>query len=118
MNFPKSDYKEYPKTLAPDDFWGQVRRTVHGKPITENQIQLIVEAIKNGLDFQKNDCLLDIACGNGALSRRLFHDINEFLGVDNSEYLISVAIANFGAPPKIRFLPERRRRIYKNGTKS
>ncbi|GLQ93200.1 class I SAM-dependent methyltransferase [Dyella acidisoli] len=103
MNFPKSDYKEYPKTLPPDDFWGQVRRTVHGKPIPENQIQLIVEAIKSGLDFCNNDCLLDIACGNGALSQLLFHDIAEFLGVDNSEYLISVALANFGKPPEFNF---------------
>lgn len=103
MNFPKSDYKEYPKTLPPDDFWGQVRRTVHGKPISENQIQLIVGAIKSGLDFRKNDCLLDIACGNGALSQRFFHYISEFLGIDNSEYLISVAVANFGNPPAFNF---------------
>jgi hypothetical protein len=26
--FPKWDYKEYLKTLPPDDLWGQVRRTV------------------------------------------------------------------------------------------
>ena len=39
MNFPKWDYKEYPKTLPPDDFWGQVRRTVMGKPISESEIK-------------------------------------------------------------------------------
>jgi SAM-dependent methyltransferase len=104
MNFPKWDYKEYPKTLPPDDFWGQVRRTVMGKPISESQIKLIVDAIKSGLDFKKDDCLLDIACGNGALSRLFFHDISEFLGVDNSEYLISVALANFARPPEFDFM--------------
>lgn len=104
MIFPKWDYKEYPKTLPRDDFWGQVRRTVHGKPITDEQIQLIVDAIKSGLSLKNDDCLLDIACGNGALSRLLFHDIAEFLGVDNSEYLISVALANFAKPPKFDFM--------------
>jgi len=103
MNFSKSDYKEYPKTLRPDDFWGQVRRTVHGKPISEDQIQLIVDAIKSGLDFREGDCLLDVACGNGALSRLLFDDVAEFLGVDNSKYLISVALENFARPPEFDF---------------
>ena len=103
MNFPKSDYKEYPKTLAPDDFWGQVRRTVYGKPISDEQIGMMVEAIKHGLALQKGDCLLDIACGNGALSRLLFDDVSEFLGIDNSEYLISIALKNFAAPPLFDF---------------
>jgi len=35
--YPKFDYKEYPKTLDPDDVWGQVRRTVNGKPVSEDQ---------------------------------------------------------------------------------
>jgi len=104
MSFPKSDYKEYPKTLPPDDFWGQVRRTVYGKPISEDQIRLMVEAIKSGLDFRHDDCLLDLACGNGALSRLLFDRISRFLGVDNSEYLISVALANFAKVPHFDFL--------------
>ena len=104
MSFPKSDYKEYPKTLPADDFWGQVRRTVYGKPISEDQICLMVEAIRNGLDFHNDDYLLDLACGNGALSRLLFDRISRFLGVDNSEYLISVALANFVKPPDFNFL--------------
>jgi len=103
-SFPKSDYKEYPKTLPPNDFWGQVRRTVYGKPISEDQVQLIVQAIKDGLDFCEDDCVLDLACGNGALSRLLFDSFSQFLGVDNSEYLISVALANFAKPPNFDFL--------------
>jgi cyclopropane fatty-acyl-phospholipid synthase-like methyltransferase len=104
MEYPKSDYKEFPKTLAPDDFWGQVRRTVHGKPISDEQITMIVDAIKSDLDFCPGDILLDIACGNGALSRLLFDACTEFVGVDNSDYLISVAKQNFAKPPHYDFI--------------
>jgi SAM-dependent methyltransferase len=102
-DFPKSDYKEYPKTLAADDFWGQVRRTVHGKPVSEEQIQAIVQAIVRHLDPQPADTLLDMACGNGALSRYLFDYCAGLLGVDYSEYLIGVAKANFERKPRFEF---------------
>jgi cyclopropane fatty-acyl-phospholipid synthase-like methyltransferase len=103
MEFHKSDYKEYPKTLAPDDFWGQVRRTVFGKPVPEEQILMIVEAIKKGLQLEPSDILLDIACGNGALSSFLFQSCREFVGVDYSDYLIEVAKKNFEKKSKYEF---------------
>lgn len=103
MKYNKSDYKEYPKTLEPDDFWGQVRRTMYGKPISEEQILMIVDAIKKCLEFEKSDILLDIACGNGALSRYLFSSCSGFLGIDYSEYLIEVAKKNFEKLPDYQF---------------
>ncbi len=99
----ESDFKEYPKTLDPDDFWGQVKRTVHGNPVSEDQIQMIVNAIQSSLGLAKGDSLLDLGCGNGALSHRLFSMISSFLGVDFSNYLISVAKKNFEAPPDFCF---------------
>lgn len=101
--FPKYDYNEYPKTLAPNDFWGQVRRTVNGAPIDEEQILSIVAAVRDGLQFCPTDGLLDIACGNGALSKEFFKYIATFYGVDASEYLIQVADANFARPPDFTF---------------
>jgi cyclopropane fatty-acyl-phospholipid synthase-like methyltransferase len=53
--------------------------------------------------LRHNDVLLDIGCGNGALSRYLFADCSQFLGVDFSRYLISVAKANFEKPPLFVF---------------
>lgn len=103
MEYPKSDYKEYPKTLDPDDLWGQVRRTMFGKPVTEEQIGMIVGAIRNGLQMKKPDCLLDLACGNGALSRHFFPDCSGFVGSDYSEYLISVAKRKFEHLPDYEF---------------
>ena len=65
-------YKEYPKLCAPDDYWGQVKRTINGVPVGQDQIDLILRAIVDGLDLQASDSLLDLCCGNGALSRLLF----------------------------------------------
>ena len=102
--FAKSDYKEYPKTLPPDDFWGQVRRTIFGRRITEEEIGVMVDAIIRGLDLQPGDVVLDLASGNGALSSRLYPHCRSLLGVDNSAYLIEVARANFEHPPQYTFL--------------
>jgi hypothetical protein len=91
LNAMESDFKEYPKTLAPTDFWGQVKRTVNGQAVSEEQIQMILALIRRELQLDKDDRLLDLACGNGALSQYLFADCREFLGVDFSEVLIDVA---------------------------
>lgn len=95
--FPKWDYKEYPKTLPADDLWGQVRRTVYGKPVSEDQIEMMIDAIVAGLRLQAANVLLDIGCGNAALAARLFPFCDQCLGVDFSEYLISVANTRFAS---------------------
>jgi cyclopropane fatty-acyl-phospholipid synthase-like methyltransferase len=98
------DYIEYPKSLPVDDFWGQVRRTVNGKPVDESQIVMIVDAIKSGLNLDQSDKLLDIACGNGALSSRLFDCCENLHGIDFSPYLIHVAKTQFQVENKSTFL--------------
>lgn len=99
----ESDFKEYPKSLAHNDFWGQVKRTEHGKPVSEEQIELIIAAINKAMKFSATDTLLDLGCGNGALSQRLFSSLRAFLGVDFSDYLISVAKQHFETLPDFRF---------------
>ncbi len=88
-------HKEYPKTCQPHDFWSQVKRTVNGVPVGEDQVALIERAITSGLQLKQNDYLLDLCCGNGALSTRIFQRCLGGLGVDFSEYLIDVAKNNF-----------------------
>lgn len=88
-------YKEHPKTCEPDDFWGQVKRTVNGKPVTQDQIDMIVHAACNALDLTKKDILLDLCCGNGALTTYFFSACKGGLGVDFSEYLIGIAHKHF-----------------------
>lgn len=97
------DYLEAPVLLARDDFWGQVRRTVGGKPVGEDQISMIVGAVVAGLDLSPEDVVLDLACGNGALTARL-PACSGALGVDYSGYLISVAKEYFARPPGLDFV--------------
>ncbi|MGO8740040.1 class I SAM-dependent methyltransferase [Rhodoblastus sp.] len=103
MSFSKSDYKEFPKALARDDLWGQVRRTVHGKPVSDEQIAMIVDAIRQGLQLQPTDAVLDLACGNGALASAFFAECAALHGVDSSEYLIEIANERFAIPGKTSF---------------
>jgi SAM-dependent methyltransferase len=100
---PRYEYDEYPKTLAADDFWGQVRRTRYGQPISEEEVSVIIDTIIDGLDLDSDDVLLDLACGNGALSSRLFSSCRALVGVDASEYLIQVARENFQKLPNYHF---------------
>jgi len=97
-------HKEFPKTCAPDDFFGQVKRTINGKPVPQEQIDMIIAAIGNNLNLKEDDVLLDICAGNGALVQGFFSGIKAYLGVDFSEYLIGVAKNNFEKLPDFRFI--------------
>lgn len=98
---PKNVYDalEYPKTCAPDDFWGQVRRTVHGKPVPQEQIDMIFAMVRDALQFEPDDALLDLCCGNGVLGSAFFDEIGAYVGVDMSPYLIEVGEKNFQRLP-------------------
>ena len=98
------DYFIAPRSLPRQDFWRQVKRTVHGHPVDETQIAMIVDAVIAGLRPQSGDVVLDLACGNGALSSRLFPACAGLVGVDYSDYLISVADEFFADPPRRHFL--------------
>jgi len=102
MNNSEYDYTERPKQFERDDFWRQVRRTVNGEPIAEAQIRMIVGQIVSSLQLEPDDRLLDIGCGNGALSVRLEPHIGTLLGFDRSQYLIEIANEHF-ASSKMRF---------------
>jgi SAM-dependent methyltransferase len=104
MTISQADYREYPKLLDPDDLWGQVRRTVHGKPLSEEQIALIVKAIRDAMQFCPEDYLMDLGCGNGALTRYFFQDCYFALGIDPSPYLIEIAQNRFTVPGKSSFI--------------
>lgn len=99
-----ADYREYPKILSREELWRQVRRTVRGKPVSEEQIAMIVAAIRVQLRLSDDDILLDLACGNGALGSYLIDDCALIHGVDRSEYLIEVADSQFAVPNRTMFL--------------
>jgi SAM-dependent methyltransferase len=98
-----ANYDAHARTVAADAYWKQVKRTVNGEPIAEAQIQLIVSAIETGLSLAPADVVLDLACGNGALSSYLFDRCAGLVGIDISPYLIEIAQKTFARPPAYRF---------------
>lgn len=97
------DYDQRPRQFKRDDFWRQVRRTINGEPVSEDQIGLIRQQIADLLELKEGDRFLDIGCGNGALTQYFKDCVNEILGVDNSKYLIEIANEYFSTP-SVRFL--------------
>ncbi len=80
---------------AAEDFWGQVGRTLGGKPVGEEQIAMIIQSVLSGLDLKPDDTLLDIGCGNGALTDRVLEHCSGGLGIDLSDNLIAIAQRHF-----------------------
>jgi len=104
--YPTVDYDAHARTCAPDAFWAQVKRTVHGKPVPDEQIDLIVEEIKRQLALVPTDVVLDLACGNGALSHRLVDGCSALVGVDISPYLIDIANRHFAQASRVSFVAD------------
>ena len=100
-----SDYihKEFPKSVGKKEFWKQIKRTVNGVEVSENDIHMIVEAIRNALNLNKEDHVLDLGCGNAALASKFFGDIHSYSGFDFSDYLLSIAKENFFFRRKNKF---------------
>ena len=97
-------YKEHPRTCDPEDFWGQVKRTVNSKPVSHDQIDMIVAAVCDGLALDRDDFVLDLCCGNGALTTYFFQRCAGGVGVDFSERLIEVARRHFVGKPAEEYL--------------
>jgi SAM-dependent methyltransferase len=97
MTMPWIDYDQHARTRPRDDLWGQVRRTVRGAPVAGEQIDMIVTAIRNLLDLQSDDALIDLGCGNGALTNRLSPFVATSHGVDMSSYMIEIAKQRFAS---------------------
>jgi hypothetical protein len=97
-------YDVHARKLGAEDLQRQVRRTIRGKPIGQDQVDMIVTAIELGLDLRSDSYLLELACGNAALSQYLLNRCAGYVGVDISECLIDVARARFGNRPLTRFV--------------
>lgn len=92
------DYLERPRQFDRDDFWRQVRRTVKGQPVEDGQIRMIVDQVVQELGLLPADGLIDIGCGNGALTRYFEPYAQRILGVDYSRYLLEIAQEYFATP--------------------
>lgn len=99
----KYSYDKHSRQFNETDFLKQVRRTINGEPISQEQIKLIIDSILYNLKLNKNDTILDLACGNGSLSKDIFPHCKGYLGVDISENLVLVAKKYFEKPPNYQF---------------
>jgi len=70
-----ANYDAHARSVPADAYWAQVRRTINGEPIDGAQIALIVKAITAGLSLKQGDSVVDLGCGNGALSSYLFDNV-------------------------------------------
>lgn len=102
-SYHKFDHDQHARQFPRHEFWSQIRRTVNGNPVDQSQINLILNAIQTNLHIHASDCLLDIGCGNGALSSLIAKPPTQLVGIDNSEYLISIAKEFFEDKPRIIF---------------
>jgi SAM-dependent methyltransferase len=92
-------YDSHARSRDPDDFQGQVMRSLHGRSAGADQVAMIVDAIEERLDISPHDVLLDLCCGNGAVTDPIFARCRGGLGVDFTPYLIEVAKTNFERLP-------------------
>lgn len=97
-------YNDHARNAAPGDFWTQSARTIRGVPVGEDQIALIVEAVAGGLELAPDDTVIDLCCGNGALSDRLFDRARGGVGVDFAEQQIEIAQRAFAHSDKRRYV--------------
>ena len=97
-------FHDHPEKCDPEDFWGQVKRTINGEPVDQAQIDLIVEGVAEGIDIQSSDYIYDMCCGNGALSHYLFERCEGGVGVDFSDFLINVANKHFKVDGRDEYL--------------
>jgi len=101
--YVRESYETHARACAPDNFFAQVKHTVGGAPVSPEQIAMIVQSVRCGLSLDAQDRILDLCCGNGALTTQFFASCAGGLGVDFCETLIAVANRHFVRRPQEAF---------------
>jgi len=73
------------------DLFYQAGKTISGKVINPSKFKAIVKNISTHLKLKKNDNLLDLCCGNGALTYELAKKVNSVIAIDFSKPFIENA---------------------------
>ena len=101
--YSRFDHDAFARSKDEQDFWGQIRRTVNGQSVSEDQILIIKNAIEAAMPRFNRKGLLDIGCGNGALTYTLKDKFKYIYEIDPSEYLISIGKKYFAETSNINF---------------
>jgi 2-polyprenyl-3-methyl-5-hydroxy-6-metoxy-1,4-benzoquinol methylase len=83
--------------------WQQISRTVNGVAVDSEQIRLMVESVIKGLELCESDVLLDIGCGNGALSWILAANCKFVTGIDPNYEFLKVASSYSESEHRLEF---------------
>ncbi len=100
-SFDWQDYWASRRTLAEKSVEGalaQVGKTIMGKPIPADQLDIIVGHVASVLELSPNDHALDLGCGNGLVTSQLARYVASVTGLDYSENLLRTAREHFCAP--------------------
>lgn len=91
------DWHEYwrKKPNTGDNVFIQVGKTVNGKPISQQQFSAIILDIRDRLELNDADVVLDLCCGNGLISHQIAQYCSQILAVDFSEPLLTIAKQKF-----------------------
>lgn len=72
----------------------QVGKTLNGKPLPDDQVELIAWSAAKALKLTGQDLLIDLCCGNGIITERIAPLVGRAWAVDFSKGLIDVAKKN------------------------
>lgn len=94
----KKYWTESPSTVGKNEFLRQVGHTINGQAYTAEQFEDMVAGICKRLEINEDDCVLDLCCGNGIITRQLAGRCREVVGIDFSEPLLEIANQYHSAP--------------------
>lgn len=86
-----------------DNFLWQVGKTVAGKVVSNEQVELIIAGITKGLELEKNDVVLDVGCANGMLTQKISSYVSSITGIELTPELYNVA-NEFNAANNISYI--------------
>ncbi|MGH1480677.1 MAG: class I SAM-dependent methyltransferase [Geminicoccales bacterium] len=96
------DWQDYwdkkPRLLGETEFLKQVGRTSKGKPVSDEQIDLLVSTLFQGLELASTDTVMDLCCGNGLITYKFAQSCRKVFGVDYSIPLMEVAKKHHSLP--------------------
>jgi len=79
------------RVLQSDDLLWQVGKTVNGKPVDKSQLALIVDQIKDELELQDLDHVIDLGCGNAILTKEIAPFVANIVGIERNRELYQQA---------------------------
>jgi 2-polyprenyl-3-methyl-5-hydroxy-6-metoxy-1,4-benzoquinol methylase len=90
------DVKNYyaDRVSSSTDLFFQVGKTINGKPVSKANLKYIVDQIRDVLDLELGDRVIDIGCGNGLITKLVSEHCSYLIGVEQSAELCETAKQN------------------------